>query len=282
MAEDLVDLDGIGITVEEPDVDAQDAAREALSSAGADGLGRVSELALWWALVRGDAKAAPATQVVHLGATTPLRPHRTAGEVRRQHVEPADGVPAGLRAGVDLADDLADRGVELLLLSVDEPIPARVLAAELLGLDAVEACGWPLARGLDDRAWMEEVAAVRDGLFRTRGLRGNPGALLTALGSPQLAAATALLLQAALRRTPVLLDGPGAVAAALLARRSARIASAWWQAAQRTDDPVHSRALASLDLTPLVALGVDAEDGTCALIALALLDLAADLLSPAQ
>jgi nicotinate-nucleotide--dimethylbenzimidazole phosphoribosyltransferase len=120
---------------------------------------------------------------------------------------------------------------------------------------------------------------VRDGLRRTRGLRGQPTALLQALGSPRTAAATALIVQATARRTPVLLDGAGATAAALLARRSSRAANTWWQVAQRFDDPLHPRMLTSLDLDPLTDLGVRVEDGTAAVLGLAVLDVAASLLA---
>jgi nicotinate-nucleotide--dimethylbenzimidazole phosphoribosyltransferase len=193
---------------------------------------------------------------------------------------PAGDVHAAIRWGLATADGAADRGVELLVVSVPDPQAARALAAELLGLDAVEARGWPLEQGLSDRAWMDDVAALRDRLRRLHGLRGRPADLLGALGAPGTAGAAALLVQAAVRRTPALLDGPGAAAAALLARRTSYTMNAWWQAAQQTPAPIHERTLGSLGLAPLVQLDITAEDGTAGLAGLAILDQAAALLAP--
>ena len=277
---DVLDLDQLGEPVQAPGTEAEDAFRTRRADRLPEGaLGRVRDLALWWAGVRGDDRAGPPAGVVHVGATGPLEPARASGPVRRLPLDPPDDVPGALEWGVALADRIADGGGDLLLLTAPDGLHSRAVTAELMGLDAVEAAGWPTARGLTDEEWMDEVAAVRDLLHRTRGLRGKPTALLEALGSGRTAGATALVLQATARRTPVLLDGPGACAAALIARRTARSANTWWQVAQRGGDPLHGRMLTSLDLHPLTDLGVEIEDGTAAVLALAVLDVAAHLLT---
>jgi nicotinate-nucleotide--dimethylbenzimidazole phosphoribosyltransferase len=163
-----------------------------------------------------------------------------------------------------------------------------VLGAELVGADAVSALGWPraddgfgdaaLTGTVDDERWMRDVVAVRDGLRAVRGLAGQPEALLRGLGSPALAAATGLLLQSAARRTPALLDGPGAAAAGLLARGQAWECSDWWQLAPALEDPLGERVVAGLRLTPLPGVAVPVEDGTSALLAAGVLAAAAALL----
>jgi nicotinate-nucleotide--dimethylbenzimidazole phosphoribosyltransferase len=193
-------------------------------------------------------------------------------------LDPPEDVPGALDWGTEQADRLADSGVELVVVTLAGTLASRVLAAELMGLDPVEACGWPLPRGLEDDTWMREVDAVREGLRHTRGLRGQPADLLVAAGSPSLAAVTTLVLQLSVRRTPVLLDGAGSCAAAVLARRAARIAAQWWLVTHRGADPLHERMLTSLGLTPVTDLGIRLEDGTAARPALAVLDVAADLL----
>src|SRR5207248_2467109 len=136
--------------------------------------------------------------------------------------EHPDGPGAALAWGLATADALADEGVDLVLVAVDDTAGRRVLAAELLGEDAVDALGWPVPVGdppaIDDAQWMDDVVALRDGLRSVRGLAGDPRALLDALGSARLAAASGLLLGAVARRTPAVLDGPGAAAAGLLVR----------------------------------------------------------------
>jgi nicotinate-nucleotide--dimethylbenzimidazole phosphoribosyltransferase len=82
---------------------------------------------------------------------------------------------------------------------------------------------------------------------------------------------TGFLLQAAVRRTPVLLDGLVTGAAALVADRIAPGAKAWWVASHRSTEPAHSRALERLGLDPIIDLGLRLGEGTGALTALPIL-----------
>ena len=269
-------LDELGSAVTDPDTLSEDAARAAIGYDRIAELGRLGELALWWASVRSDPSAGAPSRVLHAGGTsaaTALRPALLAVDLPRQ-----GSVDDAIGWGVAAADDAADRGVDLVAVSLDDPGSTRALTAELMGLDPVEASGWPADRDLSDDDWMAAVADLRDRLRLTRGLRGRPTDLLRALGSPATAAASGLIVQATARRTPVLLDGPGATAAALLARRTAYPAASWWQAAHLGEDPLQQRMLGSLGLTPMLQLRLAAEDGVAVVAALALLDVAAGLL----
>jgi nicotinate-nucleotide--dimethylbenzimidazole phosphoribosyltransferase len=283
-----VDLAQVALAVRWPPSEPADAAREALAAAGiGPAHGRLAELAVWWAGVRGDRAAPPPGRVAAVGVTTPL-PDPARLDVRRLPLDPPPEPDAALAWGVSLADALADEGVDLLLVAVDDVPGRRVLGAELVGADAVSALGWPqaddgsadasLAGLVDDERWMHEVVQVRDGLRAVRGLAGEPAALLRGLASPALAAATGLLLRSAARRTPAVLGGPGAAAAALLARGQAWECSDWWQLAPVGDEALTERVVAGLRLTPLDGLAVPLEDGTAALLAAEVLAAATALL----
>ena len=68
--------------------------------------------------------------------------------------------------------------------------------------------------------------------------------------------------QAAVRRTPVLLDGLVAVAAALVADELAPGARDWWLLAQRSPEPALALAAEHLELSPLLDLHVRLGDGS--------------------
>jgi NaMN:DMB phosphoribosyltransferase len=309
-ADDKADLESIGDQVTGTDLDAEAGARIRLDQAGLLlGLGRLGDLAIWWAGVRGEATAGPARDVVRvvalgradlsgLGRSDLPEPGPdgfpgTGGEprpgpgtlardpapVRTVPLVPPPDPAAAAVWGVRTADALVDAGADLLLVSAPDLVASRVLAASLLGLDAVEVNGWPGDTGIDDRTWMHQVAQIRDGLHHLRGQGVRPAELLDALGSARLAAATGLLLRSAARRTPSLLDGSGAAAAALLAQRLSPYARDWWQVGQLGDHPVHERCLDTLRLQTLTRLGITLEDGTGALLGLNALDLAAGLLA---
>ena len=74
--------------------------------------------------------------------------------------------------------------------------------------------------------------------------------------------------QAAVRRTPVLLDGVVVTAAALVADKLAPGARQWWQAGHRSTEPAHAQALGKLELEPIVDLQMRLGEGTGAAVAL--------------
>ncbi|MGF1662506.1 MAG: nicotinate-nucleotide--dimethylbenzimidazole phosphoribosyltransferase, partial [Kineosporiaceae bacterium] len=86
-----------------------------------------------------------------------------------------------------------------------------------------------------------------------------------------LAAMAALCVQAARRRTPVLLDGVVSGAAALVAESAAPGCTAWFAAGHRSPEPAHRAALAALGLRPVLDLGLRLGEGTGALLALPVL-----------
>lgn len=269
----------VAATITDPDAVAEGAARAELGGDDATDYGRLGELAIWWAAVRGEARPHPARRVLLAGGGRDAAARRAG--VRALALPRGGNVDDAIAWGRRTADQAADDGTDLILLCLDEPTTWRTMSAELMAMEAPEASGWPHDRGMSDTQWMDEVAALRDRLVRLRGWDCEPCRLLHGLESAAAAAGTALLVQATARRTPVLLDGPGAVAAGLLALRTNYAAPRWWQAAHQGDDGLHERMLGSLGLEPLTHLGIVPEDGTAALAALALLDAAVALLLPA-
>ena len=182
------------------------------------------------------------------------------------------------RAGMAVADEEADAGTDLVLLgnlSVGGTTAAGVLVAALCGTDASVVTGRPGV--LDDHTWMRKCAAIRDGLRRARPLLGDHLRLLAAVGGADLVATTGFLLQSAVRRTPVVLDGVVPAACALLAQRVAFRAPDWWLVGQASGDPAEAKALDRMVLEPLLDHRVTVGQGAGALLALPLVQAAAEL-----
>lgn len=271
-------FEAIGDQVGPPDVEAADAVRERFEASGTRAaLGTLADLAVWWAQARGDDRAGPPDRVVAVGADAgaPLPDAVTRQDLGAEGLD----VDAALAAGVALADRLADAGTDLVLLTVPLGIRGRAFTGYLMGLDPVESNGWPAPDPFDDDAWMSQVEQVRDVQWTLRGLRGRPVAMVRTLDDARLSAAAAFLLRSAVRRTPVLLDGPGACTVALLCSRCARVGARWWLAAEVGDAPLHQRTLDSLSVRAVSRLGLQVEDGTGAAAALAHLCLATGLLT---
>ncbi|MEU6095401.1 nicotinate-nucleotide--dimethylbenzimidazole phosphoribosyltransferase [Streptomyces sp. NPDC047079] len=207
------------------------------------------------------------------------RVRRGSGRIDVEDALTPEEAEAAFRAGVAVADEEADSGTDLVVLgdvSVGGTTPAAVLIAALCGTDASVVTG----RGgfaIDDLAWMRKCAAVRDALRRARPVLGDQLQLLAAVGGADLAAMTGFLLQCAVRKTPVILDGVVSAACALVGQRIAFRAPDWWLAGQNSGEPAQAKALDRMALEPLLDHGMTVGEGAGALLALPLVQAAAAL-----
>jgi nicotinate-nucleotide--dimethylbenzimidazole phosphoribosyltransferase len=191
-----------------------------------------------------------------------------------------DEAESAVAAGVAIADEEIDSGADLLVtgdMGIANTTPAAALTALLTGSDAAEVTG--RGTGVDDEAWMRKAAAVRDAMRLSRPHLDDPVELLASCSGADLAAMTGFLLQAAARRTPVVLDGVVSGACALVAHRVAFRSALWWQAGHRSTEPAHELALRKLGLSPMLDYGLRLGEGTGGLLAVPLLRAAAAVLS---
>ncbi|MFH8218854.1 nicotinate-nucleotide--dimethylbenzimidazole phosphoribosyltransferase [Streptomyces sp. NPDC018057] len=207
------------------------------------------------------------------------RVRRGSGRIDIEDALTPEEAEAAFRAGVAVADEEADSGTDLVVLgdvSVGGTTAAAVLIAALCGTDASVVTGRG-GEAIDDLAWMRKCAAIRDALRRARPVLGDQLALLGAVGGADLAAMTGFLLQCAVRKLPVILDGVVSAACALVAQRVAFRAPDWWLAGHVSGEPGQAKALDRMALEPLLDHAVRVGEGAGALLALPLVRAAADL-----
>lgn len=205
---------------------------------------------------------------------------RATGSMDVEDAMDAEQFARALEIGRRVADQEIDSGADLLIpgdLGVGNTTVAAAVLGAFTATEPVAVVG--PGSGITDERWKIKVEAIRDAMFRVRGLTDQPEELLRKIGSPDLVALVAFIAQATARRTPVLLDGAPVTVAAYLAERLSPGAAAWCQAGQLSPEPAHLIALQALDLTPLVALDMNAGQGTGALAALPLVRAAAELLA---
>jgi nicotinate-nucleotide--dimethylbenzimidazole phosphoribosyltransferase len=205
-------------------------------------------------------------------AVTQHKVRRGSGSIDVEDALTVDEVEQAFAAGTTVADEEVDSGADLLVagdMGIGNSTVAAALVAVLLDLQPLDVVG--TGTGIDDAAWGRKVAALRDALYRARTVRTDPLAVLRTVGSADTAAMTGFLVQAAVRRTPVLLDGVVSCACALVARRLVESSSHWWLAGHRSTEPAQHRVLDVLGLEPVVDLGMRLGEGTGALVALPVL-----------
>jgi nicotinate-nucleotide--dimethylbenzimidazole phosphoribosyltransferase len=183
-------------------------------------------------------------------------------------------------AGMAVADAAVDSGAQLLVvgdMGIANTTPAAVLTALLTRSEVVEVVG--RGTGIDDIAWMRKAAAIRDATYRSRTRMGSMLDLLASAAGPDIAAMSGFLVQASMRRTPVVLDGVVSGAAALVAQRVSFKVTRWVRAGHRSPEPAHGKALERLALDPLVEADMRLGEGTGALLAVPMVQAAAALLA---
>ncbi len=219
---------------------------------------------------------------VGVAAELPMVPGLLPRKVRPGTTDMAAG-PAMSRAeatvaievGIEVARDLVAAGNRCLLtgdMGIANTTASAALIAAFTGTDPAVVTG--RGTGIDDEMHAHKVAVVRGALERHRPDPADPIGVLASVGGLEHAALAGFLLGAAALRTPVVLDGVIAGAAALVAAALAPDASAAWVAGHRSAEPGHAFALDALGLRPLVALDLRLGEGTGALLALPLVQAA--------
>ncbi|MGW3899274.1 nicotinate-nucleotide--dimethylbenzimidazole phosphoribosyltransferase [Micromonospora profundi] len=206
----------------------------------------------------------------------PATPRLVAASVRRGTRDftvtaalTRDEALAAVCTGIRIADELIDAGAGILLtgdMGIGNTTPAAALIAAFTGVDPADSTG--RGTGVDDPTYARKVAVVRAALALHEPDPADPLGVLAAVGGLEHAALTGLILGAAARRTPVLLDGVIAVSAALAAAAFAPNAVFAMVAGHRSAEPGATVALRSLGLDPLIDLGLRLGEGTGALLAL--------------
>lgn len=262
-----------GVSAYPPEVTAQMVANIDAGGAAINTLAAIADATVRVADVAVDAE--PLSE--QIGAH---KVRRCSGDIAVQDALSDEETASAIAAGQRIADEEVDAGADLLIagdMGIGNTTAAAVLVAALTNAEPVAVVGF--GSGIDDAGWARKTAAVRDALYRTRPVLPDPVALLRCCGGADLAAMAGFCAQAAVRRTPLLLDGMAVTAAALVAERLAPGARQWWQAGHRSTEPGHALALTALGLDPILDLRMRLGEGSGATLALPVLRAAVATLS---
>ncbi|MEV0117962.1 nicotinate-nucleotide--dimethylbenzimidazole phosphoribosyltransferase [Streptomyces sp. NPDC050844] len=214
-----------------------------------------------------------------LPATPGLLPRKVRAGTADMTTGPAltrEEVKAAIEVGIETARDLVAAGNKALLtgeMGIANTTASAALISVYTDVDAAEVTG--RGTGINDEMHARKVEVVRRALDLHKPDPADPIGVLAAIGGLEHAAMVGLLLGGASLRTPVILDGVSAGAAALVARAIAPEVLAACIAGHRSAEPGHVAALNKLGLRPLVDLDLRLGEGTGALLALPVVQSAA-------
>lgn len=223
-------------------------------------------------------------QVVDVGVDSEYPPSATvrraprageAGDLRTEDALDAEAFEAAWSAGVDAIDGLPEdvRVVLLGEMGIGNTTPAAAVSAALLGRPAADLVG--PGTGVAGEALENKRQVVEDALSRVGPLEPSAGReALLRLGGRELAAIAGAATRAVERGVAVLVDGFIVTSAVLAAVRAEPGVRDGLLFAHCSQEPGHRALLEALDARALLDLGLRLGEGSGALAALPLLDLA--------
>ena len=196
---------------------------------------------------------------------------------------PAMTVEQALEAisiGVDAANAAIDAGADVLVpgeVGLANTTPAAALTAAFTGVPVAEVTG--RGAGADDQMLARKVAVIEKGLDAGKVAEllaaGDALGVLAAVGGFEHAAMAGLMLAAAARRVPVVLDGVVSCSAALVARAICPDIVGYLIAGHTGVEPAITATHEALGLHGLVDLGLRLGEGSGGALALPLVRAAA-------
>ena len=185
---------------------------------------------------------------------------------------------AALQVGMDMADMCIDKGYNLLYtgeMGIGNTTATAAIASAFLGLDPQLTVG--RGSGINDERMRIKRQVVIDGLAKNQPRKGDAMDILCKVGGYDHAGLAGVIIGAARRRVPTMVDGVNATAAALLAYGLYPECRDYMLCSHLSSDISAKAMLELMRLEPIVDAGLRLGEGTGASLAIVVLQSAMDV-----
>jgi nicotinate-nucleotide--dimethylbenzimidazole phosphoribosyltransferase len=155
-------------------------------------------------------------------------------------------------------------------MGIGNTTASSAIVASMLDLAPMRVTG--RGTGVDDSRLARKIKAIENALMVNRPNAADPLDVLAKVGGFEIAGLVGVILGAAARNVPVILDGFITGAAALVAVGLAANAREYLIASHRSVEPGHAVVLDHLGLRPLLDLELRLGEGTGAVLAMNLVE----------
>ena len=180
-----------------------------------------------------------------------------------------------IETGIAVAEQCASDGYQLLCvgeMGIGNTTTTAAVSAVLLGRDPADVTG--RGAGLSSEGLRRKVDAIARGIALHHPDPADPVDVLAKVGGFDLAGIAGLYLGAAAHGIPIVADGVITAAAALCAVRLCPAVRPYILFSHQSDEPAGRLLLDAMDARPFITAGMRLGEGTGAVAAVALLDLA--------
>ncbi|MFE4570248.1 nicotinate-nucleotide--dimethylbenzimidazole phosphoribosyltransferase [Paenibacillus chitinolyticus] len=184
-----------------------------------------------------------------------------------------------IRAGIEVADGLAGRGVQVLAtgeMGIGNTTASSALLSVLGGIAVEDAVG--RGTGIDDARWLHKQEVVRRAIEVNKPDADDVLDVLAKVGGLEIAGLTGVILGAAKNACPVVIDGFISSAAALVASRLAPESQPYMIASHQSHEQGHGRMLEAVGLGPMLHMDMRLGEGTGAALCFTLMDAAGKIM----
>jgi nicotinate-nucleotide--dimethylbenzimidazole phosphoribosyltransferase len=226
-------------------------------------------------------QAGAEVRVVDIGSLLEKTPDGVvANKVRKGTANMAKGpamtkqeAVAALHVGINIAFTLAEDGIELIGLGemgIGNTTPSSAMTAVFTGKSVRDLTG--RGTGINDEVLAAKIEVVERSIQVNQPNPGDALDVLSKVGGLEIAGLAGVILGAAARRIPVVIDGVIAGAAALAASRIEPRSRDYMLASHLSVEPAHRLILQDLGLKPMLHLEMRLGEGTGAALAFPLIE----------
>jgi nicotinate-nucleotide--dimethylbenzimidazole phosphoribosyltransferase len=180
-----------------------------------------------------------------------------------------------IEVGIDMVYRLKQKGYKILAtgeMGIGNTTTSSAIAAVLLGQDAAVVTG--RGAGLSDSGLCKKREVIARAIALNQPDPQDALDVLSKVGGFDIAGLVGVFLGGAALHVPILIDGVISAVAALIAVRLAPLAGGYMLASHRSGEPAGQMILSSLEKEPFLTAGMCLGEGTGAVAALPILDMA--------
>ncbi|MGB9739879.1 nicotinate-nucleotide--dimethylbenzimidazole phosphoribosyltransferase [Chloroflexus sp.] len=226
--------------------------------------------------------------VVDIGVATDLPPHPElvsrklaygTADFSREPAMSRELAQQSIEVGITCANEAIDSGVDLLAtgeMGIANTTAASAVVAAITGRPVAEVTG--RGTGIDDTGLARKITVIEQALALHWPNPHDGLDVLAKVGGLEIGGLAGVILGAAARRVPVVIDGFIAGAAALIAATIAPAVTNYLIAGHRSVERGHAAVFDRLDLKPLLDLDMRLGEGTGAVLAMSLCQAACKVL----
>ncbi|GAA3402483.1 nicotinate-nucleotide--dimethylbenzimidazole phosphoribosyltransferase [Paenibacillus hodogayensis] len=191
-----------------------------------------------------------------------------------------DEAARAIEVGIRIADELAERGYRLFAtgeMGIGNTTPSSAMLAALTGAEAADVVG--RGTGIGDEALSKKRDVIRRALDVNRPDANDPLDVLAKVGGFEIAGLVGVILGAAARRCPVVVDGFISSVAALAAARIAPLAAGYMLPSHLSQELGHRLLLEHIGLRPILQMDMRLGEGTGAVLTFPIVEAAVKLMN---